>query len=93
MNIVYFGSMNEYIEAGYAPTGRASCKGCKQKIVKESVRIGLCMNDDHFNGRYWYHLNCFDLKPRFKYIDPKQQIYNLENLEKEDCDKVLNYMN
>lgn len=84
--------MSEYIEAGYAPTNRANCKVCKQNIPKDSLRIGLCSDDDHFNARYWHHLDCFNLKPRFKDLDPETQIYQLENLEEEDCEKVVEYM-
>lgn len=34
MNQFYFGTMDEYIQAAYAPTGRAACRACKQKIQK-----------------------------------------------------------
>jgi hypothetical protein len=50
------------------------------------------MDDDHFNAKNWYHLNCFQLKPRFIDIDPEQQIYNLDHLDEKDYDIVLDYM-
>jgi len=89
MNMYYFGAMNEYIESGYAPTDRAKCKSCKTQIEKDSLRMGIIQDDDHFSGKYWYHLDCFTLKPRFKELDPEQQIYNLDHLEEEDMEKVL----
>jgi hypothetical protein len=92
MEAFYFGPMREYIEVNYAPTDRAKCKTCKLKIPKETLKIGFCMDDDHFSGRYWYHFDCFTLKPRFKELNPEEQVYNLENLEAEDVDKVVNYL-
>lgn len=33
MDQFYVGSNKEYIEAAYAPTGRSTCKACKEKIL------------------------------------------------------------
>lgn len=51
------------------------------------------MESDHFNGQYWYHLPCFTLRPLFKDINPKEQIYNLDQLDEEDYNKVLDHVN
>jgi hypothetical protein len=83
--------MEEFIEAGYAPTGRAACRGCRGKIEKGDVRVGECMENDHFNARLWHHLPCFKLKPLFKAIDPSRQIYKLDQLEQEDRQKVMQH--
>lgn len=64
MNMYYFGNSLEYIEAEYATSNRSTCRGCKLKIEKDSLRLGLILDDDHFNAKYWYHLKCFQLKPR-----------------------------
>lgn len=40
MNMFYHGPNNEYIEAAYAPTDRATCRACKQKIQRESIKLG-----------------------------------------------------
>lgn len=64
MMMYYFGNSLEYIEAGYAASNRSSCKACKVKINKDELRLGLILDDDHFNAKYWYHLKCFTLKPR-----------------------------
>lgn len=77
MNNFYFGAMNEYISASYAPTGRAKCKNCKETIEKDDLRLGIIMDDDHFGGKYYYHPACFTLKPRFKDINPETQIHGL----------------
>ena len=39
MNQFYKGNNNEYIEAAYAPSNRSTCRRCKQKITKESIRL------------------------------------------------------
>lgn len=89
MQDYYFGTMDEYIETGYAPTGRATCRHCHTKIFNGSVRIGEIMENDHFNSRYYYHVSCFHLKPLFKNIDPKKQIYKLDQLEENDQKAVI----
>ena len=36
----YLAGSQEYLEASYAPTGRAKCKGCKDNIAEGYLRIG-----------------------------------------------------
>ena len=91
MNHFYLTPSNEYIEASYAPTGRASCKSCKSKIEKDSIRIGDILDDDHFNAKNWYHLDCYKIKPSFRHIDPLTQIHNLKELNKQDQGAVLKH--
>lgn len=91
-NFMFGENNNEYIEASYAPSGRARCRGCKDIIAKDELRMGQIMEDDHFNARYYYHLHCFDLKPRFKTIDPETQVYKLDGLEDADADKVRSHL-
>ena len=83
-----FGTMDEYLEATYAPTGRAVCRQCKNKIEKGEIRMGLCMDDDHFRSHLYYHLTCFTLRPLFKDIDPTRQIYKFDDLSYKDQEKV-----
>lgn len=85
----YFGAMGEYVEASYAPTDRAKCKSCKSQIEKDKLRMGIIQTDDHFSGKYYYHLECFSLRPKFKELDPEQHIHNLEQLNKKDRKQVL----
>lgn len=47
------------------------------------------MDNDHFNAKNWYHVDCFKLKPRFQSIDPETQIYNLNELSKKDQKEIL----
>jgi hypothetical protein len=81
MNLYYLTPANEYIEASYAPSDRAKCRKCKLGIEKGALRLGEIMEDDHFNAKYWYHYACFTLKPRFRHIDPEQQIRGIEDLD------------
>ena len=53
------------------------------------LRIGEIMDDDHFNAKYYYHWECFRLKPRFQHIDPETQIMNLDKLNKKDQNTIL----
>lgn len=92
MQSYYFGSMDEYIQASYAPTDRATCKSCKLKIGKGEVRMGYLMDSDHFSGKTWFHLACFTLRPLFKDLKPEEQIYKLEELEKEDREVVIEHV-
>jgi hypothetical protein len=89
MQDYFFGTMDEYIETGYAPSGRATCRGCRSKIENREVRLGEIMESDHFNSRHYYHVVCFKLKPLFRNIDPKRQIYKLDQLEDSDQKKVI----
>lgn len=92
MKNYYFGSMDEYIQTGYAPTDRASCKACKLGIGKSAVRMGYIMDSDHFSGKNWYHLACFTLRPLFKDLNPEEQIYKIEELDKEDREGVVEHV-
>lgn len=55
-----------WMEAKYAPTGRASCKGCQNKIEKGGLRLTNIEDEDHFHSEMHYHVGCFRLKPYFK---------------------------
>lgn len=89
MQDYFFGTMDEYIETGYAPTGRATCRACRSKIVNGEVRLGEIMESDHFNSRNYYHVTCFQIKPLFRNIDPQRQIYKLDQLEETDRKAVI----
>ncbi|KAL4483343.1 hypothetical protein ABPG72_007985 [Tetrahymena utriculariae] len=75
----------------YASSSRAACKGCKVKIQKNELRIGL---ESLFQGEHtttaWRHLECFSLGKKYKDIDPKE-IEGYYDLKKEDKVKVTEY--
>lgn len=57
--------------------------------------MGLILDDDHFNAKYWYHLKCFQLKPRHLEIEEDkidQKIYNIDRLEEKDYEEVVEHI-
>lgn len=40
-------------------TSRASCKHCKQKIMKGEVRLSTALGGKGVKGLSWYHANCY----------------------------------
>ncbi|CAK9323528.1 unnamed protein product [Citrullus colocynthis] len=40
-------------------TSRASCKHCKQKIMKGEVRLSTALDGKGAKGLTWYHANCY----------------------------------
>lgn len=54
--------------------------------------MGYLMDSDHFSGKSWFHLACFTLRPLFRDIKPEEQVYKLEDLEKEDRETVLEHI-
>ncbi|XP_071441476.1 poly [ADP-ribose] polymerase [Hetaerina americana] len=52
--------------AEYAKSGRASCKGCKESIAKDGLRLAVMVQSAHFDGKVpnWYHCMCFFGKQR-----------------------------
>ncbi|KAD4178988.1 hypothetical protein E3N88_27579 [Mikania micrantha] len=52
--------MKEKIVAGYAKSGKSSCKKCSEKIESKSLRLGLISWDPRgFENTKWHHLDCF----------------------------------
>ncbi|CAD8067118.1 unnamed protein product [Paramecium sonneborni] len=76
-----------FITAAYAPSGRATCKGCQGKIAKEELRLSNIVDEDHYHQEHHFHADCFQLKPAFKNATYKD-IFHVENLSKEDQEKV-----
>ncbi|KAJ0180031.1 hypothetical protein K1T71_004622 [Dendrolimus kikuchii] len=74
-------------QAEYAKTGRASCKGCKQKIDQGSLRIAIMVQSAFFDGKQpnWHHMQCF-----FKKQHPasSNDIDNFNKLTFDDQKKI-----
>eukprot|EP00854_Cymbomonas_tetramitiformis_P021667 gene21667-26060_t len=45
----------------YAKSGRAQCKGCKEKIDKDVARIGEHADNDGQVFTKWFHVRCFKI--------------------------------
>ncbi|GBM00807.1 Poly [ADP-ribose] polymerase 1 [Araneus ventricosus] len=74
--------------AEYAITGRASCKKCKQKIARDSLRIAVMVQSRIFDGNLplWYHWKCFFMiKNQLQNIS---QIANFDNLRWDDQQNI-----
>ncbi|KAL1117298.1 hypothetical protein AAG570_004624 [Ranatra chinensis] len=73
--------------AEYAKSGRASCKGCKSTIEKESLRLAVLVQSPVFDGKvpHWYHFMCFFGKQRPKSI---ADIAHYDSLRWEDQEKI-----
>ena len=52
----------------FSKSSRASCKKCKNKIEKDSLRIGTHTMMDDISMTSWIHLNCFKLPKKFSSI-------------------------
>lgn len=75
--------------AEYAKSGRASCKGCKNIINKEVLRMGIMVQSPHFDGKMplWHHFDCFFRK---KLLTSVGDIANFQSLRWEDQERIKN---
>ncbi|XP_028036394.1 poly [ADP-ribose] polymerase [Bombyx mandarina] len=71
----------------YAKTGRAACKGCKQKIDQGSLRIAVMVQSAFFDGKQpnWHHEDCFFKKRR---LNSFTEIANFNVLKNEDQKRI-----
>jgi len=71
----------------YAKSGRASCKGCRSTISKDSLRLAKMIQSPHFDGKQpvWFHYSCF-----FKKNKPIQlsEIAGFDSLRWDDQEKI-----
>jgi hypothetical protein len=70
----------------YAKSSRATCKSCGMKIEKGTVRIGEPYYFDQYLNYRWHHEKCI-----FWSRLEKNQLENLEQLEKEDKKRIEGY--
>ncbi|XP_045512835.1 poly [ADP-ribose] polymerase isoform X2 [Pieris brassicae] len=79
--------MNELpYQAEYAKSGRAACKGCKEKIDQGSLRIAIMVQSAFHDGKQpnWHHEKCL-----FKKKCPTiQEIGNFNKLKNEDQKRI-----
>ncbi|KAK7070987.1 Poly [ADP-ribose] polymerase 1 [Halocaridina rubra] len=73
--------------AEYAKSGRASCRGCKGNIAKDSLRLAVMVQSPMFDGKvpHWYHQMCFFGKQRPKTV---ADIAHFDSLRWEDQEKI-----
>ncbi|PNF21175.1 Poly [ADP-ribose] polymerase [Cryptotermes secundus] len=73
--------------AEYAKSGRASCRGCKSPIAKDTLRLAVMVQSPVFDGKtpHWYHFMCFFGRQRPKTVG---DISHFESLRWEDQEKI-----
>ncbi|XP_064103766.1 poly [ADP-ribose] polymerase 1-like [Macrobrachium nipponense] len=73
--------------AEYAKSGRASCRGCKGNIAKDTLRLAAMVQSPMFDGKvpHWYHQMCFFAKQRPKTV---ADIAHYDSLRWEDQEKI-----
>jgi len=75
--------MPHVIEA--APTGRAKCRGCGEKIAALELRFGERLPNPFADGEttHWYHLDCAAFKRPEALAERKEPLEGSERLESE----------
>ncbi|KAI8114751.1 Poly [ADP-ribose] polymerase [Lucilia cuprina] len=78
----------------YAKTGRASCRGCEQNILKSQIRIRKTVYDTEVGMKYggqplWHHVECFaQLRGELGWFDTGENLPGFKSLKSEDKDDV-----
>ncbi|CAB3243872.1 unnamed protein product [Arctia plantaginis] len=78
-------------QAEYAKTGRAGCKGCKQKIDQGALRLAIMVQSAFFDGKQpnWHHEECFFKKQRPTTV---ADIANFNKLKHDDQKRIKQTM-
>ncbi|KAM7363583.1 poly-(ADP-ribose) polymerase [Cochliomyia hominivorax] len=78
----------------YAKSGRAACRGCEQKILKDQIRIRKTVYDTEVGMKYggqalWHHVECFaQLRGELGWFDTGENLPGFKNLKSEDKSDV-----
>ncbi|GLV44778.1 Poly-(ADP-ribose) polymerase [Carabus blaptoides fortunei] len=78
----------------YAKSGRAACRGCEQKILKDEVRVAKKDFETEVGKRYggqqmWHHLDCFaKLRSELKYFETGEKLPGFKSLKVDDQKNV-----
>ncbi|XP_013111859.1 poly [ADP-ribose] polymerase [Stomoxys calcitrans] len=79
----------------YAKSGRAACRGCELKILKDQVRVRKTVFDTEVGMKYggqplWHHVECFaQLRSELGWFDSGKNLPGFEGLQDEDKEIVL----
>ncbi|XP_034111953.2 poly [ADP-ribose] polymerase [Drosophila nasuta] len=75
----------------YAKSGRASCKGCKTPIPKDSIRLAIMVQSPFHDGKVaqWYHKNCFFKKQRPASVGDIKNFENLRYADQKEVEKLI----
>ncbi|XP_072398728.1 poly [ADP-ribose] polymerase [Diabrotica undecimpunctata] len=79
----------------YAKSGRAACRGCEQKILKDEVRIAKKDFETEVGKKYggqdlWHHVTCFaQVRSDLGYFESGDKLPGFKGLKKEDQNTVI----
>lgn len=78
----------------YSKSGRAMCRGCEQKILKDEIRISKKDFDSEVGKKYggqdlWHHVTCFaQIRSDLAYFESGDKLPGFKTLSNEDQAKV-----
>ncbi|XP_057662049.1 poly [ADP-ribose] polymerase [Diorhabda carinulata] len=78
----------------YAKSGRAGCRGCEQKILKDELRISKKDFETEVGRKYggqdmWHHVSCFaQLRSDLGYFESGDKLPGFKGLSKDDQENV-----
>ncbi|KAH8292667.1 hypothetical protein KR044_013023 [Drosophila immigrans] len=77
--------------AEYAKSGRASCKGCKTPIPKDTLRLAIMVQSPFHDGKVaqWHHKSCFFKKQRPASVGDIQNFENLRFADQKEVEKLI----
>ncbi|XP_048485241.1 poly [ADP-ribose] polymerase [Plutella xylostella] len=78
-------------QAEYAKSGRANCKGCKEKIEQGTLRIAVMVQSAFYDGKQanWHHEECFFKKQRPKTALDIGRLNTLRNDDQKRITKAI----
>lgn len=78
----------------YAKSGRATCRGCENVILKDEIRAKKISYDTEVGMKYggqplWHHLDCFaKLRTELGWFAAGDQLPGYQTLKKDDQKRV-----
>ncbi|XP_064542209.1 poly [ADP-ribose] polymerase isoform X3 [Drosophila montana] len=77
--------------AEYAKSGRASCKGCKTAILKDSLRLAVMVQSPFHDGKMpnWFHKDCFFKKQKPASVGDIKNFENLRFADQTELSKLI----
>ncbi|XP_032579283.1 poly [ADP-ribose] polymerase isoform X4 [Drosophila sechellia] len=77
--------------AEYARTGRATCKGCKSSISKDTLRIAVMVQSAFHDAKVpnWFHKTCFFKNQRPSSVGDIQNIGNLRFADQKELTDLV----
>lgn len=74
----------------YSKSGRATCRGCELKIMKDQIRVRKTVYDTEVGMKYggqalWHHVECFaQLRQELGWLDKGSNLPGFNTLKADD---------